>query len=323
MSKNFELSRRQLLPYAASAAAVSGLLATWPAAAASAYPNKPITFLIPDGIGGGASTYVREFSVLLGKYFTPNVNVEPINDQGANGQKAALDLFHAAPDGYTIGMLGDVTSVKQDSDLLNKLSWVANLGKASFGLAVNAKSNIQNVADLQKLSQTRPVVFSSSGKSALSYFAIKLFCKLNDINAKVVVGYKGSTEAMLAVTRGEADATAQSMPTLKPMQDSGYLRTIFVYATKSPLPGIDDATSIAQPDLAEIIQWRVVAAPPGTPPEIVETLYVALRNIAADPATIAWSQKVHVPIFFLGPDATKRVVQGQIDLLKKWQDVLG
>jgi tripartite-type tricarboxylate transporter receptor subunit TctC len=215
-----------------------------------------------------------------------------------------------------------VTSVKQGADLLDKLSWIANLGRSSFGLAVNAKSNIKNVDDLKKLSQTRQVVFSSSGKSALSYFAIKLFCKLNDINAKVVVGYKGSTDAMLAVTRGEADATAQSMPTLKPMQDSGYLRTVFVYATKSPLPGVEDATSIGQPDLAEIIQWRVVAAPPGTPPEIVKTLKDAFQNIAGDPATIAWSEKVHVPIFFLGSDATKRAVEGQVDLVRKWQDVL-
>ncbi len=323
MSEKLQLNRRQLLPYGVSAAAFGGLLTSKAARAASAYPNKPITFLIPDGVGGGASTYVREFSVLLGKYFTPNVNVEPINDAGANGQKAALDLYQAAPDGYTIGMLGDVTSVKQDADLLNKLSWIANVGKASFGLAVNAKSNIQNVADLQKISQTRPVVFSSSGKSALSYFATKLFCKLNDINAKIVVGYKGSSDSMLAVTRGEADATAQSMPTLRPMQDAGYLRTIFVYATKSPLPGVDDATSLGQPDLAQIIQWRVIAAPPGTPPDIVNTLKTALENIAADPETVAWSEKVHVPIFFLGPDATKRAVQGQVDLVRKWQDVLG
>ncbi|MDR3522174.1 MAG: tripartite tricarboxylate transporter substrate-binding protein [Acidocella sp.] len=321
MSEKFQLKRREFLPFAASAMALSGFMSAKPAWA-SAYPNKPITFLIPDGIGGGASTYVREFSVLLGRYFSPNVNVAPINDQGANGQKAALDLFHATPDGYTIGMLGDVTSVKQGADLLDKLSWIANLGRSSFGLAVNAKSNIQNVDDLKKLSQTRQVVFSSSGKSALSYFAIKLFCKLNDINAKVVVGYKGSTDAMLAVTRGEADATAQSMPTLKPMQDSGYLRTVFVYATKSPLPGVEDATSIGQPDLAEIIQWRVVAAPPGTPPEIVKTLKDAFQNIAGDPATIAWSEKVHVPIFFLGSDATKRAVEGQVDLVRKWQDVL-
>ena len=322
MSKKLKLKRREFLPYAASMAALAGFASAQPAWA-EAYPNRAITFLIPDGVGGGASTYVREFSVLLGRYFTPNVNVAPLNDQGANGQKAALDLYQAAPDGYTIGMLGDVTSVKQDAELLEKLTWIANLGRASFGLAVNTKSNIQTVDDLKKLAKTRPVSFSSSGKSALSYFAIKLFCKLNDINAKVVVGYKGSTDAMLAVTRGEVDATAQSLPTLKPMQDSGFLRTMFDYSTKSSLPGVEDATSIGEPDLAEIIQWRVVAAPPETPPDIVKTLEDAFKNIANDPATIAWSKNIDVPIFFLGADATRKAVVGQLDLVRKWQDILG
>ncbi len=321
MPNQLLLSRRQLTPLAVAAAAVGSLGVK--RAFAAAYPSQTITFLIPDGIGGGASTYVREFAALLSQNFNPPVNVEPYNDQGANGQKAVLDLARAAPDGYTIGMLGDVLSVKQDTDLLNKLTWIANLGRTSFGLAVNVKSGVNTVADLQKLGQQRPVTFASSGKTALSYFATQLFCKLNNIPYKIITGYKGAADSMVAVTRGEADATAQSLPTLRSMTQSGLLRTIFAYAKKSPLPGIEDATSINQPDLAEIVQWRFVAGPPGLPQPIVQTLAAGLKKVAADPATIAWSKKVHVPIYYLGPDEAKQAAADEVALYAKWQGKLG
>jgi tripartite-type tricarboxylate transporter receptor subunit TctC len=315
------MSRRKFLPLTIAAGAI-GYYGRTARAYAGAYPSQTITFLIPDGIGGGASTYVREYAVLLGQHFNPTVNVEPFNDQGANGQKAALDLFRAAPDGYTIGMLGDVTAVRQDNDLLNKLTWIANLGRSSFGLAVNAKSNIKSVLDIQKLSQQRPVVFTSSGSTALSYFATQLFCKLNGIRARIITGYKGASDSMVAVMSGEADATAQSLPTLGPMERAGLLRTMFAYADKSPIPGVEDATSIGQPDLAEIIQWRFVAGPPGLPQSIVGALANGLQRISSDPATVAWSEKVSVPIYYLGPEATKKAVDAQLALVEKWQGML-
>src|ERR1700733_3683595 len=97
------LGRRKVFALTGAAAAMSSFRVE---ARAASYPDQTITFLIPDGVGGGASTYVHEFAALLSRYFSPPVNVEPLSDQGANGQKAAVDLYHAAPDGYTIGMLG-------------------------------------------------------------------------------------------------------------------------------------------------------------------------------------------------------------------------
>ncbi len=315
------MSRRRFMPLAASLGA-AGICAHVMPAYAEIYPNKAITFIIPDGVGGGASAYVRKFSGLLGEYFKPAVNVVPLNDQGANGQKAALDLYQAAPDGYTIGMLGDVTSVKQDADLLKNLTWIANLGRSPFALAVKADSNIKTVADLQKISEKRPVIFTSSGKTALSYFAVQLFCKLNNIRFEIITGYHGSPDAMVAVMRGEADATAQSLPTLRPMQQSGYLRTMFVYADNSPMPGVEDAASIGQPDLAEVVQWRFVAGPPKLPKPIVDTLTNALKRVSSEPAMIAWSNKVQVPIYYLGPEDTKKIVDAQVALTRKWQGKL-
>jgi tripartite-type tricarboxylate transporter receptor subunit TctC len=286
---------------------------------AAAYPRQTISFLVPDGVGGGADTYVHEYAAQLSTYFDPPVQVAPVNDQGANGQKAALDLFQAAPDGYTIGMLGDVTGVKQEAGLLKQLTYIANVGKSAFGIAVAADSSIRSVADLLAAGAKKPVTFASSGKTALSYFAMQLFCTLNNLPHNIIVGYKGSTDAMVAVARGDADATAQSLPTLLSMEKAGLLRLLFVYADKSPVPGIADATSLGQPALAQVTQWRFVAGPPQLPAPIVDRLSAAFKAISENPATIAWSEKVHVPLDYRGPAATRAAVEAQIALTAKWQ----
>ncbi len=318
MSTNFPARRRQFLQLS-GALGVAGYCSGASPAYADTYPSRTITFIIPDGIGGGASTYVREFAPLLANYFHPHVNVEPLNDQGANGQKAAFDLYHAAPDGYMIGMLGDVLSVSQKGNNLSNLTWIATLGRSLFGIAVGHDSKISSVQDLQKLSRERPIVFASSGKTALSYFAIKVFCQVNNIRAKIVTGYKGSTGSMMSVARGDVDAIAQSLPTLKVMQDARLIRIMFVYSGKSPIPGIQDATSIKQPDLGEIVQWRFVAGPPSLPKPIVDKLSHALIAISNEPATINWSKKTGVPLYPLGPRETKQAVEAQFAVAAKWE----
>jgi tripartite-type tricarboxylate transporter receptor subunit TctC len=314
------LNRRWFLPLAAAIGAV-GYDFPVISAHADTYPSQPITFIIPDGLGGTTSTLVREFSVRLGNYFNPSVDVEPFNDPGAGGQKAALDIFRAAPDGYTIGMLGSVTHIN-GTNVLNKLSWIANLNSTRFALAVNTKSKINNVADLKRLSQERPVKFSSSSKTAISYFATALFCKLNNIPCNIVTGYKGASDSMLAVARGEVDATCQNLPTLALMEKTGLLRPIFAFTEKSPFPGVEDATSINEPELTQVVSLNCVAGPPGLPKQIVDKLATAFKRISNDSSTQIWAEKLNIPIDYLGPVDTKKAVESQVALAQKWQGQL-
>ena len=314
---NLTLKRRRLLPLAGIAGAACAI--RLPAARAASYPSQPITFIIPDGLGGTTSALVREFGAQLARYFDPPVEVEPLADPGAGGQKAALDIFHAAPDGYTIGMLGSVTRIN-GANILGKLTWICNLNRTQFALGVNAKSSINNLADLRKLAQQRPIRFSSSSKTSISYFATALFAKLSGIPANIVTGYKGASESMLAVARGEVDATCQNFPTIAIMIQSGLMRPIFAMADTSPYPGVEDATTIDRPDLSEVVSLNCVAAPPGLPAPLAATLSAAFAKISADPATLAWAKKLHIPINYLGPEQARQAVRSQIAVVRKWQD---
>ncbi len=318
-------TRRSVLSGAAALAG-TGLFAH--PARADAYPSQTINFLVPDSGGGSFDAYVRKFSQLMQPFLKPTVNVEPLPVPGAGGQAAVFQLLNDQPDGYNIGMVnvpGLLTNKynKKHKPLdLDALTWVANLGRESYGVAVSAKSDIHNVADLLKLSATRSVAFSSTGFGSTDYFATRVFASSLKLNFNQVTGYTGSAPTMVAVARGDVDAVVHSLATLRAMETSGLIRTIFVFEKKSSLPGIDDATSVGVPELSEIYQWRPVAAPPKLPPEIIKVLSDALVSAAKTPDAAAWAEGAGTTLYPLGHKATVDMIAAQKALIEKYKSVL-
>lgn len=314
--ESYILPRRRFLPLAGAGFGLSCLTANY--ALASTYPAHPITFIIPDSINGGAAAYAREFAVRLKDYLVPHQNVVVVSDQGADGQKAVFDLYRTTPDGYTIAMLGEVLSIKQGNNMLNELTWLATIGRASFGMITAKNSAITSVADLRALGQKREVVFSVSGEGSLNYFAITMFCRMLKIPYRIVTGYKGSTGSILAVVRGEVDATAESVPTLHEYVADGFVRMIFIYDKATDLPDVADAVSIGAPDLSNVVQWRFVAAPPGMDPALTNRLSQAFLDIVKMPEVVSWAGKVGIPLYSAGPKETAELVGSQLKFIQTW-----
>jgi len=319
-----QTSRRRLLQGVGALAATG---AAWPARAAL-FPSQTINFIVPDSGGGSFDAYVRKFSQLMQPYLTPSVNVEPLTIPGAGGQAAVFNLLHDAPDGYNIGMVnvpGLFTAQynKKHKPLdLSSLTWVANLGRESYGVAVSATSDIHGIDDLRKLSKTRKVSFSSTGFGSTDYFATRVFSTALGLNFRQVLGYTGSSPTMIAVARGDVDAVVHSLATLEAMQSSGLIRVIFAFQDHAAGPGIETASSVGQPELAEIYQWRPVAAPPAVPADIVKTLAGALVAAAGTPDAAAWARTAGTTLYPLDAAGTLAMVQAQRALVKKWKFVL-
>jgi tripartite-type tricarboxylate transporter receptor subunit TctC len=325
MVKHSALSRRHFLYTGAALAAASTLPGP---AQAAAYPNQTINFIVPDSGGGSFDAYVRKFSELMKPFLKPSVNVEPLTIPGAGGQAAVFNMLHDEPDGYNIGMVNipGLFTAQYDKKRkpldLSPLTWVANLGRESYGVAVSAKSDIHNIADLKKLSQTRKISFSSTGFGSTDYFATRVFNTALGMNYRQVLGYTGSSPTMIAVARGDVDAVVHSLATLQAMQGSGLIRIIFVFQNQSGLPGIDTAASIGHPELEEIYQWRPVAAPPGLPPDVINTLASSLVSAANTPAAAAWAKTAGTTLFPLDHAGTLQMVETQKRLVDKWKTVL-
>jgi tripartite-type tricarboxylate transporter receptor subunit TctC len=263
--------------------------------AAAEWPNdKPIKFIIPYSPGGGFDTIVRAFAPALEKAL--GAQVVPENIPGAGGTKGAATVARAAPDGYTIGiynMPGFTVAALAGKNLgfeLDKVTWLANLATESYGVAVKADSPIKSFKDL--CSQGRPAKMSDTGASSTSSIVAKITFQLIDCPLVNVTGYKGSKGAMIAVMRGEVDATLKPVSSLGKYVKSGDLRMISTYTDNAVLDGVE-ATG---PELAQFNLRRLIAAPPGLPEDIRKRLSAALLEAANSPEIKEWATKAGVSL---------------------------
>ena len=325
MSSRQAMRRRRFL-IRATAFGIAALISKR-AAVADTFPSKPINFIIPFGTGGDFDVYGREFAHLLQKTIVPHVYVEPLNVPGAGGRKAIFDLLGDQPDGYNISLVS-VPGIFMDkyqgggSLNLDSLTWLANLGRDPYAMGVSVKGPIHSVADFQKISASRPVTFSNSGFASSGYLATRAFCDTAGIRCSIVSGYKGSSDSAVAVARGDVDAVVHSVSTLQGMAQAGLIRIVFVFEKTSSLPGIEDATTLNEPDLGEIAQWRPIAAPPSLPSRIATKLSTALVQTAKSKDTIAWADQTGATLWPLDQQQTLEMVHAQEALIQRWKSVL-
>jgi tripartite-type tricarboxylate transporter receptor subunit TctC len=316
------LTRRNLLTGAAGWGVALSLCGG--VARAASYPAQPINFIIPYGPGGTFDAYGRKFAILLQQGLGGAI-VAPINAPGAAGKQAIFQLLQDAPDGYNISLVSVpgilMTSGSGPVDP-TKLTWIANLGRDAYGLAVGPNSAIKSIADMKALGAKRPVVFASTGVGSTDYFATKVFSAALGIPVRMVSGYSDSPNTVIAVTRGDVDAVVHSLTTLKQLQASKLVRTLFVFQEKSSMTGVEDARSVGKPDLGEIFQWRPVAGPPGLPRDIVAKLSGILVAATKNPDTIGWASKLDTTLYGLGADQTRQMIATQNALIAKYRSVL-
>jgi tripartite-type tricarboxylate transporter receptor subunit TctC len=325
MLKDSQVSRRGFGALALGAVALGALWKPGHALAAG-YPERTVSFLVPDSGGGSFDAYIREFSHILHSQMG-GATFEPVTVPGAGGQAAALRLLTSQPDGYTLGMLnipGILSSQYRANGPklpMDSLTWVANLGREEYAFAVSAKGPIKNIADLRALSHKRPVLFPSTGFGSTDYFATRVFGSALKLNFKQILGYTGSAPTIVAVARGEVDGVVHSTSGLRRMEEAGLIRIIFSFQPTADHK-IDTAASVGVPDLANIYQWRPIAAPPHTPPAIVARLSDAFVKAARTPEAAAWAKTAGTTVFPLDTSATQAMIKSQSAFVGKWAKFL-
>jgi tripartite-type tricarboxylate transporter receptor subunit TctC len=307
-------------------AALGGLLAR-PALAAG-FPAKDISFIIPFAPGGGFDGYVRAAIPPMMAALPAGSRVIPVNLDGAGGAKAASQVFHARPDGYTISVLNMpgalILQMLQGGGGydLQKFSWIGNLGGDPYAICVGKDSPIKSVADLQALSRQRVVKFTSTGPASMGHAATLIATRLLDVRAQIISGYKGTSDYLIAAVRGDGDAAISSLTSMTGLAAGGVIRILATFEAKGSIAGVPDAAGIGQPDLAQLVQLRPVAGPPGMKPEIVKILAGALDAALTNPEMLAWAKTSGANIDRATPEETRAMLKTQTAFISKWHDVL-
>ena len=306
-----------------AAAGLSALAAT---AGAAGFPERDITFIIPNQVGGGFDGYVRAIAPAMEKYLPNKVNVVPLNVPAGGGAKGVSQLYRARPDGYTIGILNIpglfVLQERGAGFDLAKFTWLAGLGKDPYGLAVPWKSPVKSIADLQALSKMRPVKFTTTGPDGTAYGMTLIATELLGIRLQLITGYKGSSEYVAAAVRGDGDAVITNLPLLERFEAGQSLRVIATFTKASVQPNVPDAATLGEPQLADIMVERMVAAPPNLPAEVKKTLVVAIGKAMNDETVLALSQKAGLGLALQTPDDVAADLRSQAGFFAKWKKYL-
>lgn len=305
---------------AAMALLASPAFAEWP-------QDDRISVIIPYSPGGGFDTYVRALAPLLEKELGEGAKVVPENMPGAGGNKGAASLARAKPDGYTIAMLNipglNVAKIRGDQLTFDPdaFTWLANLGTDTYGIGVPGGSEVDTVEELCDLG--RPVKIAQTGPSSTGYIATRIAFQIMDCPIDIVSGYEGSSDIIVAVMRGEVDATVRPLGSMEKYVDTGDLKIIMTFEEESSIDGVPSAGELGHSDIAELNLERMIAAPPGLPEELTQKLSQAIVNAASSAEYQEWAKSTNNPVEPVGAQEAKARYDRLTEFYTRNREALG
>ncbi|MBU1357800.1 MAG: tripartite tricarboxylate transporter substrate binding protein [Gammaproteobacteria bacterium] len=253
-------------------------------AAHAAFPDRPITLVVPYAPGGSADALARVLAVRMGAKLGTSVIVD--NRAGASGTIGAAYAAKAQPDGYT--MLYDATPFSINPHLFPRMPYAGDalqplslVALAPNIIIVKADSPIKDVKDLVAKAKASPgkINFASGGSGTVQRLAAELFRQQLDLDM-VHIGYKSGGPAIVDVTGGQVDFMFSTIAASYPLVSSGKLRAL---AASSPerskrLPEVPTVAETVIPGY-EAFEWNGVLLPAGTPEPVVAKLQKALVEV--------------------------------------------
>ncbi len=268
-------------------------LATGAAPAAAAdYPNRPVRWLIGFSAGGPVDIVARIMSQWLSEHFGQQFVVE--NRSGSGGNLAAAAAINAPPDGYTLLFVGPNNAIstslykKLPFDFMRDTVPVASIMQLTNMLVVSNAMPVKTVQEFIDYCRANPgkVSYASSGYGTSVHMSAELFKALTRIEM-VHVPYRGSAVAFPDIMSNKVQLIFDNLPSALEQARAGNVRALGVTSPQR-WPGVPDIPAIAEtvPGF-EAVGFYGIAAPKGTPPEIVAILNKAVGDALKDPKLVA------------------------------------
>ncbi|MDB5827942.1 MAG: hypothetical protein JWQ73_2162 [Variovorax sp.] len=278
------ISRRHFVASAALAAL------PFRAARAQGFPNKPIRIVVPFAAGGTGDVICRNLQEPLQRLLGQPIIVD--NRLGASGSVGTQHVKNAAPDGYTLLQVGNstvTTSLMQKAagyDAIKDLAPVANIATTPMVFLLNPVIPAKTLAELIAYARPRAgeLEYASAGRGSLGHLTTELFNQMAGLKM-VYVPYQGSSQATNAVLAGDVKVVITTpSDAINAFVQTGKLRMLGVSSPqRSPL--LPEVPSMAETLPAfNVTAWFGLAAPAGTPREVVAQLNDAVNKAVAEPA---------------------------------------
>ncbi len=254
------------------------LCCTGALANAQTYPTKPIRWVVPYG-PGSTDILARVIAPKVSSALGQQIVVE--NRPGAGGSVGSEQVARGAADGYTI-LMGTAASHAVNPALYSKVGYdaakdfapVINLASSPNVVIVNPQLPYRTIPELIAAAKAQPgtITYSSNGAGTSQHMSAALFEMLTGVKM-VHVPYKGSSEGVVAVTRGDVNVMFANMPPSLPLIRDGRVRPIAV-TTAQRLSAFPDLPTVAETGVPgyEVSTWFALFAPAATPEPVVQRL---------------------------------------------------
>jgi tripartite-type tricarboxylate transporter receptor subunit TctC len=277
--------------------------------AADAYPSKPITAVVPMAAGGSSDLLARAIEKFWPKYSKQPLVV--VNKPGGGGVVGTEGVVRSRPDGYTLylgyGSGHDVVMPslqKMPYDPLKDLVPVSRVSIHSVVIVTGAKSPFNSIKDIVAWSKKegKPVTTAVSVKAGAVDLALTAFGKAAGINI-VTVPFSGGAESTTALAGGHLMIGGGHPSEIIPHIKAGRFKALAVVLPQRD-PTLPDVPTLREQGI-DVATWgsiKGVAAPAGTPKEVVKYIDDNIKKICNDPEFLKLMANLNQPVMYQGSD---------------------
>ena len=303
------LQRRAVLR---AMAAVSAVAACPAFAQGGAYPTHPIELIVPFAAGGGTDVLARAFAEAARKHLPQSFVV--LNKSGASGAVGWADLVSAKPDGYRLAiitveltMIPHMGLAKFTADDMIPL---ARLNADPATIAVRADSPYQTIEEFLAAARKQPGMLrvGNAGPGSLGHLSAAALEDKTRIQFNHVP-FRGANPAVLDLLGGHIEAVAVTPVEVATYVAAGKIRPLAVMSEQRIKAGWEKVPTLKERNVDLVINgWRGIAAPKGTPPEVVAVLRASIEKTMQEPALRETMAKQNMGEGYLDEAAFKRLI---------------
>ncbi|MDQ8034544.1 MAG: tripartite tricarboxylate transporter substrate binding protein [Bordetella sp.] len=307
---------------------IAGLGLILATGAAQAWPDKPVTMIVPFPPGGATDSVARSIANKLGEQLKTSFVVE--NKAGATGTIGASQVARAAPDGYTLLVTSLAPLVVAPHlmkgityDPAKDFTYLTVAVQTPNVLVVNPKlaPQINNVQDVLALLKSKPgeISFATSGAGSSDHLTAELFWQKTGTKG-LHIPYKGGAPAISDLLGNQVDMSFQNVNAVLPHIKAGKLKAIAVTGNQRS-PVLPDVPTFAESKVpgVEVYAWQAVVAPKGLPADVRDQLSKALTAALKDPAVTKPFTDVGLEVVANSPEAFTKFQQQES---ARWKQVI-
>jgi tripartite-type tricarboxylate transporter receptor subunit TctC len=295
--------------------------------AVAAYPDKPVTIVVPFAAGGPTDKVARDLAEVLRKGLN-NQSVIIENVGGAGGTLGAAKVAKAAPDGYTLLLhhIGMATAPalyrKMPYNTLGDFEFLGMVNEVPMTVVGRSTLPANNFADLRKWINDNKgkINLANAGLGAASHLCGLLFQQSLAVDM-TTVPYKGTGPAMTDLIGGQVDLMCDQTTNTTAQIEGGKIKA-FAVTTMKPLttPALAKLPTLDSQGMKgfNVSIWHGLYAPKGTPKAIQDQVNAALRSALKDPEFIKRQEALGAVVVTddrLGSAEHRKFVEAEIN---KW-----